>query len=497
MQFSHWKKLVSLFGVLALASACELEAPEEEPNDSLPFEEIRDGVFKADASSDKEWLFVDLDTLSAVGETDGWDLAFQRTLIAGNSEAGVMIARIDGVKLADVEAAPEEGYHLDGERKASDGRGGGGDEFAFNGESAWYDYDMSSHLLTPKANRVYVVLSSEGKAFAIQMLGYYDNAGTAGVITFEMKEIEPPEDPTVPVEPKYPEDAITIDATDEETWIYFDLDTNEAVDAEEEWELAFRRSHIATNGFGGVRVAILDGVSLDDVSEAPEDGYVADDFEITEENLDDLAFHGDTPWFRYDMETHTLQARERVYVLATEEKVFAVQILDYYDEEGNAGHVTFRAKEITGEEEPLVGTEVTIDASDRDVWVYFNLDTGEVTDAESPWHMAFKSHVIATNGPGHVGVAVVDGVNINQVTRPPAQEYHVDDPEGDTADLAFHGEDAWYTYNPSNHDFAAKKRVYVVAHTEDNTAYAVQMIGFTNEEGDPGYPTFIYKELEQ
>src|SRR5690606_23777269 len=132
----------------------------------------------------------------------------------------------------------------------------------------WWDYDMASHSISPKDDRIYVVLSTEGRAFAIQITGYYDDAGTPGFIKLRTKEITPPVEPEEPKEPKEPEEpggsapgtyvAVTIDASAECAWVFVDLDSGKVSEVASDWDLAFRRSWLVSNGPEGVGVFVLD-----------------------------------------------------------------------------------------------------------------------------------------------------------------------------------------------------------------------------------------------
>lgn len=352
------KKFVSLIGMAAMFAACELDEPEKEPTSEEKIWELEPGVFRVDATSEEEWIFFDLDSTSQATENEGWELAFQRTLIAANSDANVMVARLDGVELDEVEAAPESGYWLDGERPSGGGgRGAGGDGLAFHNGDDWWGYDFDNHIVFPKPERVYVVLSDEGRAFALQITDYYDDAGTSGMLTLRLKEITPPVDPEEPGRPGEPEEPeepepgsyeeVTIDATDGEGWAYFDLDTGKETDADGGWDIAFQHWTIATNGPGGVAVAVVDGHSFAEITQPPAQEYLVDEIGAGRE---DLAFHGESPWYVYDRESHEVAPREeRIYVLqSTEGAFFVIEILKYetVDPRNPAGFTTFRYKEI-------------------------------------------------------------------------------------------------------------------------------------------------------
>lgn len=499
--------LLAAFGL----SACEGSETEPEPQDETPWV-----TFQVDASSQTDWVFFDLDAQAEVEEDGGWDLAFRRQVIASNGPEGVAVAIVKD-RFEDAHHAPEAGYHVDpalsDEIEEAD--------LAFHQDGGWYDYDMTSHTLSPKGDRYFVVLSTEGKAYAIKMMDYYatvDGQKVAGHPSFAVRSIEAPtnpeipepkepEEPEEPQRPEIPEDAIVIDATGE-SWVYFELASRELTDGGSYWDLGFNGFTIATNGPAGVKVAVVDGVDLAEVTEAPADGYHVDPAipDAGEFDRAELAFHGDSPWYEYDPTTHVMTARERVYVIVTaEERVFAVQLLTFYDEEMNPGFPTFVMKELTSEAsvQPI---RQQIDAQDPDTVVYFDLDSGELTDADGDWDLAFKTYWIATNGAKGVKVATLDETTLADPIEIPVDEeaYHVD--ELDIADedvtlddvkreLAFHQGDGWYEYVMPGHIVRPREKVYVVISTA-GTTFAVQMVDYYDGEGNPHFPTFEYIELD-
>lgn len=141
---------------------------------------------RIDASSEDTWSAFDLDTGEVVADgTPGWDLAFQRTWAIANGEACVMVARLPDASLDEIDEAPASGWLRDGSSREAEWMGG----YAFHGEEAWYVYDFASHEVSPRGGS-YVVLSDEGRAYALSFTDYYDDAGTSGYPTFHWKEIE-------------------------------------------------------------------------------------------------------------------------------------------------------------------------------------------------------------------------------------------------------------------------------------------------------------------
>jgi hypothetical protein len=131
-----------------------------------------------------------------------------------------------------------------------------------------------------------------------------------------------------------------IDATASDAWVYFAFDRG-YVDETDAWTLAVQRYVVqvngGTSGDGGVTVAPLEGADFDGITEAPADGYTTD-------SADALVF--DT-WYVYDATVHVLTAADIVYVVRDGTgDAFKLQFIDYYDDAGNSGHLSFRWAEV-------------------------------------------------------------------------------------------------------------------------------------------------------
>lgn len=90
-----------LLPLALVVGACGTEDPEDEVPDDHGGEATDPGTTTViDASSDTEWVYFDLDTLTEVTEADGWDLGFQReTLIVNggvNGDGGVEVSFYEG-----------------------------------------------------------------------------------------------------------------------------------------------------------------------------------------------------------------------------------------------------------------------------------------------------------------------------------------------------------------------------------------------------------------
>jgi hypothetical protein len=144
--------------------------------------------------------------------------------------------------------------------------------------------------------------------------------------------------------------ASEVNATNMQSWVYFSLQTKAEVtpdqpEQSDSWDLAFQRSNVkvnsGTSGAGSVLVSTASG-SFESVHEAPADGYVADAADADMDGSPDYAFGAGDGWYNYDPASHTLTARETVFVVKTAAGYFKLQFSSYYDAAGTPGIPQFR-----------------------------------------------------------------------------------------------------------------------------------------------------------
>jgi len=126
-----------------------------------------------------------------------------------------------------------------------------------------------------------------------------------------------------------------INASSADEWIYFDFSRGKVVDIHDktslEWDLAFRRSKVisnggATNKFGKAGLINLGSLNFDQVVDVPLDNYTPDTATKTEtENLILLK------WYSYNYLTHKLSAKSNTYAVKTANHEYVkVKFLDFY-----------------------------------------------------------------------------------------------------------------------------------------------------------------------
>lgn len=140
-----------------------------------------------DSSDHERWIHYDFERQGVVDSDLPWDFAAQRYQIklnGGVSGDGEVLASILETSDWETVAVPDAGWRTD----EADADGDGTPEYVF---ADWYDYNAETHVLTPRP-LVYVLQSVEGRFFKLQILNYYDEAGTSGFLTLRWAELDDP-----------------------------------------------------------------------------------------------------------------------------------------------------------------------------------------------------------------------------------------------------------------------------------------------------------------
>ncbi|TGN03277.1 HmuY family protein [Leptospira dzoumogneensis] len=141
------------------------------------------------------WVYLDLKAGGVETTKSGtWDLKFKRFVIGTNSgtsgseDAGSCFIAGD-TNLASVTGGD---CAIQADQLMSQTGGGGFGTATENASPAlwdWYDYDGTSHILSPKA-RGYLIQGSDGVShFGLEVTDYYDNASTSGFPKFIWKVV--------------------------------------------------------------------------------------------------------------------------------------------------------------------------------------------------------------------------------------------------------------------------------------------------------------------
>lgn len=194
-------------------AACSLEAdPGESTFSGVEVVDQGDGVFglEVDASDRNAWVYFSFAKRSGIEapvepkSSPGWDLGFKRFLVKSNGGVSgtgeVEVAAVTRVTFDALREPPASGYLQDAPRPPPDP--GTPDNvlqpeanFAFNvdngvSKAGWYHYDPTTHKLSPAAV-VYVVKALGGRFYKVAFVGYYDDAGSPGILTLRFAKITP------------------------------------------------------------------------------------------------------------------------------------------------------------------------------------------------------------------------------------------------------------------------------------------------------------------
>lgn len=178
--------MLALFPACTPAADDESSAGDDAGERGIQTEDQGDGSFISvvDARDEAAFVYLDFEGKAEVAAGEAWDLGFARFNVATHVEVAVLM----GAAFDEVTAAPADGYvgdAADPETAMQETMPG----FAFD---LWYDYDPATHVLTARDDLVYVVHTPEGNYFKVQMLDYYDEAGSSGHVTLRWAPLAPP-----------------------------------------------------------------------------------------------------------------------------------------------------------------------------------------------------------------------------------------------------------------------------------------------------------------
>lgn len=139
----------------------------------------------------------------------------------------------------------------------------------------------------------------------------------------------------------------TVNASSEKEYVYFDFSSGKPVrilDASSlEWDLAFRRGKVISNGgasskLGKAGLIDLGEVEFDTVTKVPRDKYIQDISAPTETENPVLL-----KWYNYNYFTHKLTAKKNIYAVRTANGKFAkFQFVSFYCDNKEAGCIKIR-----------------------------------------------------------------------------------------------------------------------------------------------------------
>lgn len=365
------KQLTQAIAVVTIAfafSACQEELDRAANDGNVPPTDIAPNYqeITIDASSNTQWNYVDLTTGKSVAKSDNWHIAVQRYSVIVNSDVDVALLAeqsdfyngitpiesifVNATASSEVEHLTQE-FDLDSANFATPSTSliteVTGDRF--------FDYQFTNHKLYANDDAVWVIRSSTGSAYAkLRPIKLYDDATASYDPTFELY-VQGKDDSGFSSTPTHWQ----IPLTDSVGTECYDIDSNSAIDcANNEWDIHFdfnpaaRLFELKLNGGisgSGSASALLSGP----FEWADNDKLTAGIQDNDDSTFTITSFHygrdsqastlTESPWYAYGIQGgHGIWPNYRVYGLRNDTDAFAVQFVNYYNEQAQSGHVTLR-----------------------------------------------------------------------------------------------------------------------------------------------------------
>lgn len=271
-------------------------------------EDRGDGTFAltVDASDEEAWVYLHFQE-GLVGAADPWDLAIRRFAI--DLPDGAYASHAPDATLDPAGKAPDAGWMADVSA----------DELALGG---WYDYDMTTHVLSPKPGIWYVSSADASRYHALRIDGYYDAAGTAGHLALVWAEVEAPANPPMVEVPDPRPAVVTLAASRDDDWTAFDLVAGREARPGEPWDLAVYGVRVRTNGGTsgeGMGAAQAVDAPVFDAITTPDPAAWVVDAMIPEPGPPGSGEFSGNPvlsdWYDYNPASHMVSPKARVFAV--------------------------------------------------------------------------------------------------------------------------------------------------------------------------------------
>ncbi|QJR80657.1 hypothetical protein CA267_007615 [Alteromonas pelagimontana] len=372
MKTPSWLFIIACIAMLTACGGSGSDSPATEPTPQIGSDEGTGnddntnpvvegtiyGPYSTGSASEPATVYFDLDSgevvdlSEAAAATDTqWDIAFRRTEVMVNTHQDTAVsvyftgnnadfydnagepiassflnATVDSelddylaVKAASIPAAEE--FITDSESEVI------GDTF--------YNYDMSTHVVTAADDVYYVVASdenytkfritdiqTEGRLLGELILGIAHQSSLDGASEFA------------------DEVSLNLNTVGCSEDIYVDFDTQQIVTAADGWDLSIP----CGDGAAEFALTIPDDATVlktDIATFAGIDAEAAPYYGFSANQVTRYAFDNQQ-WYYYDTTSHLLYSQFGVYLIKVGETTYKFQITSYYDDEGTSGNYSFR-----------------------------------------------------------------------------------------------------------------------------------------------------------
>lgn len=359
------KLLCTAISVLAL-SAC---GSSSSGSDSTTVDDVATdtiyGPYATGSVSEPNFVYFDLETMSAVDLTDieaesntVWDVAFKRSGVYLNANTDTPVSAYftdnnsdfydtDGNAVTDlfIAATPEtELEDFSGVTVANIPT----DETMFVSDETnniidgFYNYNSTTHQVTAAADKFYIVSSDDTftkfNVTDLSQAGYYMGSLTVSYANQTTGSIEFDTSPT----------ELIVDAAAACAGyggIYIDFDLGQTVSEGDDWDITLSCDDALTGANFDINIAD-DATAMQDFDNyyTAVDAAAINYYDFESNQYTVKAFDAN-PWYAYGVNGgHTLWSQYGVYLIQTETATYKLQITSYYNAEGTSGNLSFRAE---------------------------------------------------------------------------------------------------------------------------------------------------------
>ena len=300
--------IFSLIVLVMIISSCST-------NENDPLEpDSPDGDVLTLVASASEVYFISLSQRSMVDVVDhmledSWDISIDNltniTVNGGSTAPGkVYVQSIENENYSRITVAPDGMYNTDTHKNGP-----------AIGEN-WYFYDVNTHTVSP-LDLVYIIKTGNGEYYKFRISESVFTSRTDGEIKFLMDKISAPSAPEFMDPSGRVRTALLSLSASKST--YFQLKEGEIVDVSDptgsnDWDI--RSDYVTlsmncgTSGSGQAGAIKDEDTPIDEIANAPADGYAVDD------STEAIMAIGDA-WYNYDLMTHALAPHPYSWVVKT------------------------------------------------------------------------------------------------------------------------------------------------------------------------------------
>ena len=362
--------LIALLSVTLLAgcsddddndSSQESEAIEEqEENNTEEEEEEEEEVIEEDAfielelDGSTEAAYLDLINGEVVTEDGDWHLSFSRTSVGHNTDVEIALGDAQDDYYDEGEAIINLLTNLLADEEVSsmydlvsdEGLTFAADETALEIGDQYYNYDFMSHAVTANTENYWLMVSSSGDSYAkVQATTIVqDGFEFTTTFTFDVQDSD---------ESEFTADDATFTISNQAAITCFDFDADTTVDcSSDDWDLQMDGGDIKLNGgVSGSGSAAAYGPIDSTAIDAITDGSSVHSAAFTSDVL--AGTFAENSWYAYNLlGYHGIWPNYRVYVIDTDSTddantLYKIQLVNYYNNDGDSGYVTVRFMELT------------------------------------------------------------------------------------------------------------------------------------------------------